>query len=113
MSDSQKKTSRWDKISKDLMNRYGITIQQRNEMFNKQDGLCAICGKPPKTILTQFHIDHDHMTGRIRGLLCVKCNMGLGLFKDNLRLLEKAKEYLNANRNDVCDEKNLTDVPAY
>jgi len=39
--------------------------------------------------------------------------MGLGLFKDNLRLLEKAKEYLNANRNDVCDEKNLTDVPAY
>jgi hypothetical protein len=79
---------------------YGITIEQYNEILVKQEGLCAICdstfnrinGKTKK--LEPLSVDHCHATGRIRGLLCFKCNIGLGYFQDNPILLIKAIEYL-------------------
>lgn len=73
--------------------RYGITQEKVRELIQKSNNKCAICGdnflkkNPP-------HIDHDHRNGIIRGVLCRKCNSGLGLFKDNAEIIEKAKQYL-------------------
>lgn len=60
-----------------------------------QDGLCAIC-KAPETPEPKgnLHVDHDHTSGRVRGLLCFPCNAGLGSFKDDIERLEAAIEYL-------------------
>lgn len=74
---------------------YGITIQQYEELFTEQKGKCAICYSDVNDkIRSTLSVDHDHTTGRIRGLLCSKCNAGLGMFKDSPVLLQKAAEYL-------------------
>jgi hypothetical protein len=77
---------------KRLFRSYGITLDQYNELLLKQNGKCAICHGTNKGKL--LAVDHDHKSDKIRGLLCTKCNTGLGLFNDKLELLEKAKEYL-------------------
>ncbi len=77
---------------------YGITVGQYMLMFNTQDGRCAICGKPETSQQNGktrwLAVDHDHATGEVRALLCTACNSGLGGFRDNPELLEKATEYL-------------------
>lgn len=78
---------------------YGITLDQKNEMFAEQGGSCKICKTPfgsEKKYLP--HIDHDHATGKVRGLLCDYCNRGLGAFKDNIESLKNAISYLLASR---------------
>lgn len=55
--------------------RYGITREDYDLMLEGQGGTCAICGSPPKA--NRLHVDHDHATGRVRGLLCTKCNTSL------------------------------------
>lgn len=72
-----------------LQERYGLTLVQYNEMCLKQEQKCKICG-----IEQKLHVDHDHLTGKIRGLLCNGCNRGLGFFSDNMAALEKAAQYL-------------------
>lgn len=77
------------------LKRYGINIEQFNQMLIEQNCCCAICGsKFPKTKSGEFNVDHNHLTNKVRGLLCHNCNLGLGHFKDSLELLEKAKSYL-------------------
>lgn len=71
---------------------YGIDIETYKSMFLKQHGVCAICGKAEKT--KRLAVDHDHATKKVRGLLCQKCNVGLGYFEDNISLLERAANYL-------------------
>lgn len=71
------------------LKRYGITFKQKDEILRRQNGLCAIC----KRKLAKC-IDHDHATGRIRGILCNRCNLGLGFFEDNSDMLELAIKYL-------------------
>ncbi len=61
--------------------RYGITVEQYDAMLRQQNGLCAICGRAPKRF--RLAVDHDHETGEIRGLLCTRCNLGLGWFRDD------------------------------
>lgn len=61
-------------------------------LFDKQNGICAICGSPPSD--KRLAVDHCHTTGKIRGLLCSSCNCALGLFKDNTELLDRAAGYL-------------------
>jgi hypothetical protein len=75
-----------------LLSKYGITLKQYDVLFAKQKGQCAICGQGPNR--KNFAVDHDHKTGDVRGLLCDPCNYGLGNFKDDKKLLEKAKRYL-------------------
>jgi hypothetical protein len=58
-----------------LMRRYGITRQERSAMLVAQDGLCALCYEQPAT-----EVDHDHNSGRVRGMLCKPCNVALGRF---------------------------------
>lgn len=72
---------------------YGLTPEGYQEMLAAQGGRCAICAtdKPHKGAL---HVDHDHDTGEVRGLLCFCCNAGIGKLKDDPRLLVKALWYL-------------------
>lgn len=86
---------------------HGINGDDALEMFNKQGGLCKICGgegfKMHKSKKHGLNLDHCHSTGKVRGWLCDNCNRGLGLFKDNIKHLESAIEYLKSSRNDVSE----------
>jgi hypothetical protein len=73
---------------------YGITLEDYNRMLEEQGGCCAICGKPSTDYKRNLHVDHDHLTGKVRGLLCVRCNYGIGYFGEDTTLLENAKVYL-------------------
>lgn len=81
-----------------LKKRYGLSDHQIVELAEHQNGVCAICGVPPDTSRKRggLHVDHDHSTGEIRGLLCERCNHGLGHFKDNSEVMEAAIKYLQA-----------------
>jgi hypothetical protein len=81
----------------DWQYRYGISPEQYQELWNKQEGKCKICGTklPDGEYLA---IDHDKESGEIRGLLCRNCNLGLGNFHDNPESLRKAAEYLEENK---------------
>jgi hypothetical protein len=74
--------------------KYGISIEQYETMLKVQGGGCAICGEQCKTGKA-LAVDHCHKTGVVRGLLCGRCNKGLGLFGDRPGLLRKAADYLN------------------
>jgi hypothetical protein len=73
--------------------RYGISIAQWREMTAESDG-CSICGSQVALV-----IDHEHVTGRVRGLLCGPCNAGIGMLGDEPERLEAAAAYLRAARN--------------
>ena len=75
---------------------YGITPAQYADLILQSGGLCAICEQAPngKRGEGSLHVDHDHTTGVIRGLLCGTCNKGLGLFRDDVGRLEKVIRYL-------------------
>ena len=76
-----------------LKRKFGITPETYNEMLEAQGGVCAICGRPPRDNIS-LHVDHEHGTGRVRGLLCFRCNNALGDFDDDPVLLRQAIEYL-------------------
>ena len=76
---------------KNLENKYGITIKEYNTLLDAQDGVCAICFGVEKNKLC---VDHDHDTGEVRGLLCSKCNRGIGLLGDKVDALQRAIDYL-------------------
>lgn len=74
--------------------RYGITKETYDKMLVDQGGVCAICKNTPNV----WHIDHDHFIGVVRGLLCPKCNKGLGQFDDSVTYLEEAIHYLKQTK---------------
>jgi hypothetical protein len=82
--------------SKQLQWEYGISLDQYNEMMRKQDGRCAICGVP--NFIRKLVIDHCHDTGKVRGLLCDRCNTGIGKLRDNIDILQSAIKYLTENQ---------------
>jgi len=77
-----------------LKNRYDITIKDYETMLSKQSNSCAICGISQSECDYLFHVDHDHKTGKVRGLLCRQCNYGLGCFKDTISNFINAIKYL-------------------
>lgn len=79
----------------DLKKSYGMTQEQYDNMLVKQQGLCAICNKQQKAISRRLDIDHCHKTGKIRGLLCSKCNTALGLLNEDVEVFNKAVSYLS------------------
>ena len=79
-----------------LKTMYNMTLEQYDELFDEQNGCCAICGLPESN--HRLCVDHDHKTGKIRGLLCHNCNKGLGHFFDSVENLEVAKSYLLKRR---------------
>lgn len=76
-----------------LKYKYGLTLNDFDILLKSQNGRCAICKKKP-VVNIYLSVDHDHVTGKIRGLLCYYCNTGLGHFKDDLSLLQEAVKYL-------------------
>lgn len=78
-----------------LWSKYKITLQDYDDRMRSQGGLCAIClGADPRSKHGFWHVDHDHATGVIRGLLCGPCNTGLGMFLDTPESIESAAVYL-------------------
>jgi len=78
-----------------LQKHYNISIDDYDELFKNQNGVCAICSQSEQSIRNKsLCVDHCHITQKIRGLLCTNCNRSLGLLKDNCEILEKAKLYL-------------------
>jgi hypothetical protein len=74
-----------------LKKKYGLTLEQFNEMCIAQDHCCFICDERVNLV-----VDHNHQTGEVRKLLCLNCNSGLGMFRENPELLLKAKEYVSS-----------------
>lgn len=88
-TEEQKKEAR--KASR-LKNRYGLTTEEFNLMLKLQHNTCAICINPAVVV------DHDHVTGKVRGLLCSQCNAALGFLEDNIVYLKNAIEYLEEDK---------------
>lgn len=72
-----------------LKKRFGLTLEQWDEMNLLQGGMCAICDGE-----SELCVDHNHRTGQIRGLLCKSCNLSLGLIKDSIVVAQAVVEYL-------------------
>jgi hypothetical protein len=78
-----------------LQKLYGLTVERYEALLAAQDGKCAICGTTdPGNGHSRMPVDHDHGTGRVRGLLCHPCNQAIGLLGDDMELLKKAIHYL-------------------
>lgn len=84
-----------------LKARLGVPHGTYAQLHTKQRGCCAICGRPDtgRNRRESFHVDHCHASGKIRGLLCHHCNVGLGNFFDSVELLSKAADYINRTLN--------------
>lgn len=81
------------KLKSFFLRTYGLTFEQRDELFKQNGGMCMICNVQPSE-----HLDHCHDTGRIRGVLCNNCNLALGHFRDNTDLLQAAIQYLTKEK---------------
>lgn len=96
----------WQRANKDrfsatqrrsaLKRKYRLTEEDVAQLLADQGGSCAICGSMPESNAT-LHVDHCHATGRVRGLLCNKCNRALGYFRDSPQTLLRAAAYLRAS----------------
>jgi hypothetical protein len=85
--------------SDQMARNYGITLDEYERRFAYQNGVCAICSLPQNSTRNQrLCVDHDHDTGAIRGLLCDTCNRGIGLLKDDARILDRAALYLRSTQ---------------
>jgi hypothetical protein len=89
-----------------LKRKYGLTIEQYDAMLAAQGGGCFICGRPPRDDIS-LHVDHDHSTGAVRGILCFCCNNALADFQEDPVLLGKAVTYLAAHDARVQEEMAL------
>lgn len=91
-----KKNNNKSPRSRHLLKKFGITEEQYDELFRRQDGCCAICLRPAGDFKYRLAVDHDHFTGHVRGLLCYTCNRRVvGRHrKDNATILERAYRYL-------------------
>lgn len=78
-----------------LKHKYGLTLEQHKQMYLDQNGCCAVCGEPIE--YDRVVTDHDHETGKVRGLLCYRCNRDLSIFDDTDRF-ERAIAYIERNR---------------
>jgi hypothetical protein len=85
-----------------LLRQYAMTSADYDRLFEEQRGVCAICGRPPKNNL--LAVDHDHITGRVRGLLCAPCNRHLGWYDLNKR---QVAAYLTSGPDGFTPERSI------
>lgn len=88
------------KVSRDFR-RYGLLDGQRDQLLQAQNHRCALCRSDSPGSTHGWHVDHDHQTNQVRGILCAKCNMGLGILGDSINSLEKAVLYLKQGASTV------------
>lgn len=90
------------------LQKYGLTPATYEALLQSQRGVCAICGMPPRDLSVsrhaRLHVDHDHATGVVRGLLCMSCNRALGWFRDHAGLLASAIDYLKRSKTGAANE---------
>jgi hypothetical protein len=79
-----------------LKRKFGITIKQYNNLLIAQGNKCGICDKE---LIKRVNVDHDHATQKIRGVLCASCNVSIGLLKENIKILEKAINWVKGDSN--------------
>lgn len=97
-----KKMKLWNKKhpfysrNSNLMKNYGITSDDYDKMLKEQNNVCKVCNGPAMG-KGRYHVDHCHKTGKIRGLLCHKCNVALGMVQDNIEHLNKLIVYLGTS----------------
>ena len=103
----ERQKNRWNsrtpkkRLEQHLKYKYSLTIKELNDALEKQNGSCAICEEVLPDLLVYnnrrrgYAIDHNHETGKFRGILCLKCNSMLGMAKDNTNILSKAINYLD------------------
>lgn len=84
-----------------LKRTYGITPEQYDCLLEKQRSCCAICGKHKSSFPNKLYVDHNHLTGQVRGLLCHYCNTGLGNFGDDVKAMRAAIEYVEKYKKEV------------
>ena len=100
----QKATYKRSMREQRLLKTYGIDLARYEEMYESQNGLCAICQQPEtfksRGTVRLLSVDHDHATGLVRGLLCNNCNVGLGNFQEDPRLLRVALAYMEGGGSD-------------
>jgi hypothetical protein len=87
-------------MDKSLQSRYGITLADYNSMFRKQKGKCAICGKHQMDLNTKLYVDHCHVTGKVRALLCNPCNTQVGVYENSD--LEALKAYVDSHSTETA-----------
>ena len=80
-----------------LEKQYGMEPGAYNKLWSFQNGLCAICDD----VLVRPHLDHNHTTGKVRGILCQRCNLGIGLLKESITVLRQAEQYLTQHASDM------------
>jgi len=100
--------ARWSRRSK-LRSRYGLTLEQYDEMWRKQNGVCIICKKPETAAssrpnphmggrkIRSLAVDHSHATKKVRGLLCMNCNRAIGFLQESFELAHRLADYLHNN----------------
>ena len=86
-----------------LKKKYGLSFIEYNELLERQNFSCAICNKNQSDCKTLLHVDHCHESGKIRGLLCMNCNTGIGSLKESTDLLQKAIEYIKKHKDLICE----------
>jgi len=96
---NQKPEQRRKTRNRNLQYNYGISLEAYECLFEVQNGRCVICGATKSSCYKSdwLVVDHDRVTGRIRGLLCNRCNRTLGMAEHNVELLQKMQDYLNAH----------------
>lgn len=115
----KEKNSKWRErnpdadAEKNLKKKYGITLQQYNEMLLLQNGVCAICGQKEKVRRQKkaagperLAVDHCHESGRVRGLLCFKCNTAIGSLGDTEEMVQRVISYLAKSLTDSREENS-------
>ena len=83
---------------RNLQSKYGITMDEYNQMYNKQKGSCRMCGVHQSQIKKTLCVDHNHETGEVRELLCDKCNKALGLLDESIEIFEAGIDYLRRHK---------------
>ena len=80
-----------------MKKKYNITLEDYTNLLNRQGGVCGLCGGMPNKRYEYFCVDHNHKTGKVRGLLCSKCNMYVGVY-ENKKFMKEVEDYVKKNR---------------
>ena len=90
-----------DRVRENQLKRdYNLTLDQYNKMFTDQKGCCKICDRHQSKLSKVLGVDHNHTTGKIRGLLCNSCNTNIGKFNEDTKILNKMIEYIKEYNNE-------------
>ena len=95
-----------------LKRSFGISQEFYNDLFSSQEGKCSICEVHQSELKRALSVDHCHDSGKIRGLLCAKCNTALGLFGDRADNLKRATSYIEKHMSELAAKSNVVLIKA-